>query len=197
MKKLFIPFILAACLTLSANAAKKVSPIADIKSISFCGVDFSKSRINGSTDTPDKLRKAYDEINRLFMSEPQKYNVAKLTGKVVDKIHIDAVADLNKDIPDESLKTMSNSHSVSDEDINSTLKNLNLDGLSGVGFVIVAQQLNKSNDIASYVMVFFDIESRNVVSKFVLNGKPGGFGLRNFWAASVLDSMTKIKKYKE
>lgn len=197
MKRLFVPFILVACLTLSANAQKTEKPFADIKSLTFCGVDFSKGRIYASTDSPDKLRNAYKEINQLFINEPIKYDIAELTGKAVNDVRINAVNDLNENISDESIKTMSSNYIVSDEDINSTLRELNLDGLSGVGLVVVAQHLSKTKNIASYVMVFFDIESRNVITKFTLTGKPGGAGVRNYWASSVHEAMKKIKKYKE
>lgn len=197
MGRLFIPFILAACLTLSANAAKKVSPIAKLNNITFYGVDFSQGKIFGSTDTPDKLRKAYADINMLFITEPNKYDIAKLLGKDVKDVRIEAVSESNEDIDDDYLKTFSSSFTINDENLVNSLKNLEIENGSGVGFVMVMQQLNKPAEEGTYQLVFFDIDTRNIITRWTMRGKAGGIGLRNFWAKSVLEVLKQVKGYKE
>lgn len=197
MKRFILPLILIGCMSLATSATNKVNPIADFDNITFFGVDFSKSRIYGSTDTPDKLRKAYADLNMLFITEPGKYDIAKLLGKNVKDVRIDAVTNLNDSIPDNAIKTMSSSFMPDNEQIANTVKELNTFNYNGIGFVVVAQLLNKPAENATYMMVFFDIETRSILKQFQLDGEPGGIGVRNFWAASVLDALSKIKSYKE
>lgn len=189
--------MLIAGLTLSANAQKKVSPIAKLDNITFYGIDFSQGKIYGSTDKPDKLRQAYADINMLFVTEPAKFDIAKLLGKNVKDVRIDAVSESNENIPDDYLKTFSSSFTINDENIVNSLKNLIIDNGSGVGFVMVMQQLNKSNETATYQLVFFDIETRNIITRWTMSGEPGGGGIRNYWGNSVYDVLSKVKKYKE
>lgn len=190
-----------ACVAISANAqktAKKKSPIANIESISFYGVDFSQGKVYGATDEADKLKKAYEEINNLFVTEASKYNVEELTGKKVNNINVKAVSSSNSGIPADNVKTTNSGFSINDQNVATALRNLKIDsGDSGTGFVIVVHQLNKSTQVGTFQMVFFDIKSRNIVSSFKLTGAASGFGLRNYWAGSVYDAMKKVKKYKQ
>ena len=201
MKKLLLSVLMIASVVISANAqktAKKKSPIANIESISFYGVDFSQGKVYGATDEPEKLKKAFEEINGLFLSEPAKYNVAELTGKPVNKTNVQAVSASNSGVSANSVKTQDGSFTISEANIKTALKNLKIEsGDSGTGFVVVAQQLNKTTQVGTFYMVFFDIKSRNIVSSFKLTGAASGFGLRNYWAASVYDAMKKVKKYKQ
>lgn len=197
MKRIILPLILIGCMSFTTNASGKADPIADFDNITFFGVDFSKSRIYGSTDTPDKLRKAYADLNMLFITESGKYDIAKLLGKNVKDVRIDAVTDMNDSIPDNAIKTMSSSYMPDSGQTANTVKELNTFDYSGIGFVVVAQLLNKPAENATYMMVFFDIETRTILKQFQLNGEPGGIGVRNFWAASVLDALGKIRKYRE
>ncbi|MBR5957916.1 MAG: hypothetical protein IKZ99_06095 [Salinivirgaceae bacterium] len=201
MKKLLLSVLMIACVAISANAqktAKKKSPIANIESISFYGVDFSQGKVYGATDEADKLKKAFEEINGLFVSQPAKYNVAELTGKKVNRTNVKAVSTSNSNIPAGNVKTTNSNFTISNQNITAALKNLKIDaGDSGTGFVVVTQQLNKTSGVGTYYMVFFDIKTRNIVSSFKLTGVAAGSGLRDYWAASVYDAMKKIKKYKQ
>jgi len=201
MKKLLLSVLMIACVAMSANAqktAKKKSPIANIESFSFYGVDYSQSRVYSAEEEPEKMKKAFSDINLLFVSEADKYNLATYTGKKVNKVDVQAVSASNQNIPSGNVKTTDANYSINDANITTVLKNLKIsDSDSGTGFVVVAQLLNKATAIASYQMVFFDIKTRNVVTKFKLTGEAGGFGLRNYWAGSVDNALKKVKKYKQ
>jgi len=189
MKKIVLSRLMIAAIVTSANAqktAKKKSPIANIESFSFYGIDYSQGRVFGASDEPEKLKKAFGDINMLFVNEADKYDLTKLTGKKVNKTDIMAVSDANKNIPADNVKTLDGNFSIkiSDDD-------------SGVGFVMIAQLLNKATEVVSYQMVFFDVKTRNIVTRFTLTGEAGGFGLRNYWAGSAYDALKKVKKYKQ
>ncbi|MBR3567380.1 MAG: hypothetical protein IKN94_03815 [Salinivirgaceae bacterium] len=197
MKRIVLSLALAA-ICLSAAAQKKTSPLAGLGSMTFYGIDFSKGRVYGSVDEPEKLRKAFRDINMLFIMEPEKYNVAKFVGKPMNEIRVDAVTNMNDTIPLDSIITIVKGHAISESDIEQTVKNLNIVSYNtGVGLVIIMETLDKPAETGTFVFVLFDIDTRTVTRHWALSGEPGGFGLRNYWAHSVYDALSKVKTYKE
>lgn len=197
MKRLLLSLAIMCGLALLTAAQQKTSPFAGLGAISFYGVDFSKGRIYGSVDEPQKLRTAYADINMLFITEPEKYNVAKYTGKPMNEVRPDAVTNMNDTIPDDSLKTFEKTHVISDADIEQTLKGLNIVRGSGLGLVMIMQYLDKPAEKGTFVFVLFNVEERTIVRRWTMTGTPGGFGLRNYWAHAILDVLSKVKTYKD
>ena len=64
---------------------------------------------------------------------------------------------------------------------------------SGDGFIVIATLLDKSTNKATYKVVLFDIETREIIREKEFTSKAGGFGLRNFWAKTIY---TLTKKFK-
>lgn len=197
MKKILFSLALAA-ICFSAAAQKKSSPLAGLGSMTFYGIDFSKGRVYGAADEPEKLRKAFGDINMLFIMEPEKYDVAKFVGKPMNDIRIDAVTNMNDTIPLDSIKTVVKGHTIGDSAIVQTVKDLCIVSYNhGMGLVMIMETLDKPAELGTFVFVLFDIDTRNVISHWKLSGQPGGFGLRNYWARSVYEALEKVKTYKE
>ena len=185
-------------LIFSAAAQKKSSPLAGLGSMTFYGIDFSKGRVYGAADEPEKLRKAFGDINMLFITEPEKYNVAKFVGKPMNDIRIDAVTNMNDTIPLDSIKTIVKGHTLSDSAIAQTVKDLSIVPYNhGMGLVMIMETLDKPGEEGTFEFVLFDIDTRNVISHWSLSGSPAGFGVRNYWAHSVYEALEKVKTYKE
>ena len=198
MKRIILSLALMGGLIFSASAQKKSSPLAGLGSMTFYGIDFSKGRVYGSVDEPEKLRKAFGDINMLFITEPEKYNVAKFVGKPMNDIRIDAVTNMNDTIPLDSIKTIVKGHTISDSTIAQTVKDLSIVSYNhGMGLVMIMETLDKPGELGTFVFVLFDIDTRNVISHWTLSGTPAGFGVRNYWAHSVYEALEKVKTYKE
>lgn len=198
MKRILLSLALMGGLVFSAAAQKKSSPLAGLGSMTFYGIDFSKGRVYGSVDEPEKLRKAFGDINMLFITEPEKYNVAKFVGKPMNDIRIDAVTNMNDTIPLDSIKTIVKGHTISDSTIAQTVKDLSIVSYNhGMGLVMIMETLDKPGELGTFVFVLFDIDTRNVLSHWTLSGTPAGFGVRNYWAHSVYEALEKVKTYKE
>ena len=56
--------------------------------------------------------------------------------------------------------------------------------------------MNKPQNRAYYELITFNIATREILSQKEVNGKAGGFGLRNFWAGSIY-SVIKSNKFKK
>ena len=198
MKRIIISLIIVGGMIFSAAAQKKSSPLAGLGSMTFYGIDFSKGRVYGATDEPEKLRKAFGDINMLFITEPEKYNVAKFVGKPMNEIRIDAVTNMNDTIPLDSIKTIVKGHTISDSTIAQTVRDLSIVSYNhGMGLVMIMQTLDKPGELGTFIFVLFDIDTRNIISHWTLSGVPAGFGLRNYWAHSVHEALGKVKTYKE
>lgn len=186
---------MAAAAFAATVAQAQPAELSKVEEITFFGVDFSKGRIYAADNTPAEMREAYSRINNLFMSEPDKYDVEKYTGKPLADIKLSPVADLNAAIPDDAVSTFRKEYKITAADTDSTAAALASPDAKGVGFVIVMQQLNKAKERATYHMVFFDMQSGAVLLRMEEEGDAGGFGLRNYWAASVLDAMKHMKRH--
>ena len=198
MKQLLLSLAIVCGLAFSATAQKKSSPLAGLGSMTFYGIDFSKGRVYGAADEPEKLRKAFGDINMLFITEPEKYNVAKFVGKPMNDIRIDAVTNMNDTIPLDSIKTIVKGHTISDSVIAQTVKDLQIVSYNhGLGLCMIMETLDKPGELGTFIFVLFDIDTRKVISHWTLSGKPAGFGVRNYWAHSVYEALEKVKTYKE
>lgn len=198
MKRIVLSMAMMAVLVFSAAAQKKTSPLAGLGSMTFYGIDFSKGRVYGVADEPEKLRKAFGDINLLFIMEPEKYNVAQFVGKPMNDIRIDAVTNMNDTIPLDSITTVVKGHKLTEADIVKTVKDLSIVPYEhGLGLVMIMETLDKPAELGTFAFVLFDIDSRSVIRHWSLSGEPGGFGLRNYWGRSVYNALGKVKTYKD
>ncbi|MEG2370276.1 MAG: hypothetical protein RSB23_03830 [Alistipes sp.] len=192
MKKLlFFLFLTAIC---STNSFAQTSAI-------FYGVDFSQVKVRGAGEPDAAFVQAFERINDLFISQGEKFNVAKYTRQPIASQELDvAQKAMNKAFD----TAQTNSHTLLTNDANydcrkqidTQIANYELPQKEGTGIVIIANILDKSRDRGSYYFVSFDIASRKVTRCILAEGKPGGFGLRNYWANSLALAMKKYYKLK-
>ena len=160
------------------------------------GIDFSEVKVSGAkeTETNEKFAQAFIAINTLLISEPESYDFSRMLGgtaavvlePLFQKLEDCDYSDLRQRTP-----------VIPKIDAASVVKGYVLPQTSGYGVVLVAKLLDKISDKAFYDLVVFDIATRNVLIKQEVSGNAGGFGLRNFWAASVRDVLKKTKLYKK
>lgn len=195
MKKALVLLLMLANFSLSYSK-KLVSPIAKIDSFTFYGVDYSKCHTYGWDEYADKTLADLASINRLFISEMSKYDLAKFTEKrVVAYDFSNSVRATELANPD-SLETTSASYILNKEEIEQAVQKLKLKETQGVGFIVYGCLLNKKENTASYKLVFFDIESRKIKTAWYATGRAGGFGARNYWAKSLYNVLSKMKEYR-
>lgn len=162
--------------------------------ISFYGTDFSLVKVYGSDNSPYQFQEAFYSMNRLFLSEPKKYNVGKILGVNVTAVDLEAVEKQNKKIDlSELLITGYGGYTLTDQQIKQAVKELPIAKKEGVGVVMIAEILNKSSERGSFKIVFFDTANKQVLEVRDGKGKARGFGLRNYWAHSMLEALKKAK----
>lgn len=165
----------------------------DATGVNFYGVDFSLVKIRNASETPTEFKKMFYDLNFLFISEPKKFNVAKYLNKSLNKMSLEAVNQVNRNINEKDMTTQRESNEIDPKVMAEHIKSLPIKDDKGIGVVMVAKLLDKTSNRGYYQLVYFDIETRELLSSFPLDGKSQGFGLRNFWAATVYKSLKSIK----
>lgn len=170
------------------------SDLLNSPSVIFFGLDFREARLIGSEgfSNPYHIKSEYfDRWNYLMAEERDKYDIKKYFGKKNVDYSLTPVQKANQTVDPEKL-VINDPYTLNKEKIPSLITNLEIDpDLKGLGLIFIVEYFNKLRERGSYYAVFFDIESRNVLSMSRREGKPGGFGLRNFWARAILEGMER------
>lgn len=185
--------ILLGCIS---SFAQNPSQLEGIGEITFFGVDFSKVKVFAAEETPSEFVNAFEGINNLFLTEADKYIglLERRLHRPIDCVDIEPVIDRLQDIDLESLKTLRTVRNFTDDEISQMVRDLPIgEDLSGTGLVILANCLDKSAPAGHYVFVFFDIDTRDIISSWKMYGEARGFGLRNYWARSVYKAIDYIR----
>jgi hypothetical protein len=167
--------------------------ITSVSNINFYGVDFSHANLFGLSETPEAIESGLCRINNLFLSEAKKYNVEKYFKKTVLAYCLESVNKNNERMSASQLPSENKSAELSEEQIDEILSGLSCGKNDQTGLVFIAENLSKPTEKATYRIVFFDEKTKEIIFQKQLTGKPGGFGIRNFWAASVLKVMKDWK----
>lgn len=154
------------------------------------GVDFSHAKVYASGESVEQFAKAFEGINMLIVTEPEKYDFSRILNKKVNTV-IEPMIKIVSSHDYSNLKSLSNTYDYTS--YSSIIKSYDLPQTEGVGIVLVAKLLNKPMATASYELIMFDIASRKILYNNEFTGKAKGFGLRNFWAGSVYDIIKSVK----
>ena len=190
MKKLLL--FLACIMSISFANAQFRS-----KQVYAYGVDFAYVKVLGAGETPAQFSKAFEGINRLLLNEPGKYDVSAMVNKRVF-VDIDPMLERLSGCDYSDIKIYKKNEAVA-LDCEEIVKEYELAEEEGVGIVLIAKLLNKPSEEGTFYVVQFDIATREVQFCKEVRGEAGGYGLRNYWAASVCEVIeaTRVRLDKE
>lgn len=164
-----------------AFAQTGVTDVKEVKSVVFYGVDFSMAKAYGVGESPQVLKKAYADINQLFVKESAKYNVSLYFSKE-DVLNSFDLVDKRNSAIDVASVMGSKRYSIAKSQLDSLIKVYDIPNGKGVGLVIVAERLDKQDAIGYFHVVFFNQTTKEILYTKEVSGAARGFGLRNFWA---------------
>lgn len=182
MKRLFVFIVTltAAMLCAFAQSSEKVL---------YYGVDFSDVKVISASETEADFAGAFEGINNLMVDEADKYDFSRAIGMPV-------VPCLEYMIRQTRLNDYSDMkvYNLIENDIDpeEKVKSYELKETSGLGLVVIAEVLNKPTTMATYKLVLFDIETREIKECREFTTEARGFGLRNYWAHTVY-KITRIR----
>ena len=169
--------------------------------ITWLGIDYSHVKLIGSfTQFENAGNKAAYQIrnayfpgwNNIILHEREKYDLRAALRKDYLDYDIVAITEINSKA---SLEEMEATRPVrySTEDIQNFVNEYNLEGQKGLGVLMVAERMDKYNEEAFFHFVVINIKTKEILVQERLRGRPGGFGLKNYWARPVLHIINDVK----
>jgi hypothetical protein len=170
--------------------------------LTYLGVDFSLTKVQGEAITADELHNKFEPINSVITTEQKKYSVADAFKRTTSiNYYVDAVNKVNADADAAKMKTdnISDLGTVTPDDIAKHVKSYNLGSKTGIGLVFIMDGMSKTNKEAAMYATLINLSTKKVLLSEKISGKAQGFGFRNYWAYTVYKVLHTIdtSKYKE
>lgn len=178
-----IIFVFVAVLTVWCGRAQSLSEMP--KPFCVYGVDFSQVKICGAAESSFEFADAFQRINMLLLSEPEKYNFERFLHSPVATVDIEPVRQNNA--TGDYATQFNREIKIGEAELQALVNGYELDATEGTGVILVALLLDKTQAKAAYDVIFFDVPTRKLLAVYRMSGKAGGFGLRNYWARSVYE----------
>ena len=173
-----------------------------VPKMNFYGVDFTLVKTFGVKEEPGKVAKAFEEINKLIVSETKKYpygnfftkyireidqskELKKIQFTTFDNVSIDEAIYRARIMNEAGMPTYSKTFKIDEAAVVALVKSFNTGKDIGYGVLYVAELLDKEAGIGNYIAVCFNVKTKKIVFTDRVSGKAGGFGLRNYWASSL------------
>jgi len=204
--KLFVLNAVFFVLTLGTTFGQSQSDLfgkSDVK-ISWMGIDYTQVKLIGDFSAfagagnrnVSELRDTYfPGWNKLIVNEPDKYDVKGMLRKPNMIYDLDLIMAINSEAAVEEMEAY-DTPNYSKEEIQDFVKKYNLKKKEGIGIVLIAESMNKIKQEAFYHFVAFNMKNGKVILHERMRGEPGGFGVRNYWAASYREVINQIQKRK-
>lgn len=195
MKKLFtfLFAIFSVIFTVSAQ-----NDLFHSEEIVWYGIDFSNAKFVGEfsqfADAGIKSNKEiqvqyFPEWNDLIINEAGKYNIRKFYGFDFFANELDLVMKKNAAADINLIFDPSTPNRLSNEKIQKMINSYNIKGKKGLGLVFIVDSFNKIEEYGYIYVTFFDQATKKVLSTNLYEGKPGGIGVKNYWARVILRVM--------
>ncbi|MBN2632639.1 MAG: hypothetical protein JXR66_03720 [Bacteroidales bacterium] len=197
-RKFLFPVILFICNISAYSQNAEDLFVRTGPEIVWLGVDFTQVKLYGDHGTvgQDELIPLFDAINRLIITEREKYNLADALRRDDIPFNLEMVTKLNSGINPGSLFPLSSAEEKSrlDEDAISVLvKQYDVPDSEGIGLIFFMESIDKTTERGTMWVTFFRLADRNLLFTEKLSGTAGGFGFRNHWARTVYEVISQIR----
>jgi hypothetical protein len=194
----FLFGLLMAISTTATLQAQNESEFFENTKAVWYGIDFSNARFIGShgfTNPSDVKARFFNMWNMIVLNEYKKYDVGETYRKNIVKNDLSIVDERNQRPDPYKMVTNDNSYQLSEADIASMIKEYPTEGQNGaLGAVFIVESFNKNTNLGHIWVTFFDPATKEIVFLKKSSQKPGGFGLRNYWARTVYNTLKQHKK---
>ncbi|MGC4034520.1 MAG: hypothetical protein QM764_01075 [Chitinophagaceae bacterium] len=189
----FLTTVVASAQTLKDMFSNSETPVF------YYGIDFTKAKLidDATASASDVRDNKYTAINQLIINESDKYDLKAAFNRTVDH-DISEVNKRNEKANAEAIMSTSSAdfHRLKESDIDAIVKSFDAGGKKAVGLLFIVEAMSKSQKSMAVWVTLFDPKSKKVLMTERMEGKATGFGFRNYWAGSIKDVLTDIKKKK-
>ncbi|NPD45781.1 hypothetical protein [Lentimicrobium sp. S6] len=170
------------------------------KDMVFYGLDFTQARFTGGSGltSPASMQDKYmPALNELMMDERKRYDVAKSYKKKNVEYNFYRADDLNAafDVYDHYVN--GKIENLSEEQIQSVVQNYKDEKHSGLGLVYIIDEVSHGNNLISIQIVFFDIDTQEVLLVKRARGGMKGFSIRNYYAGGIRQIIKESQEFYE
>ena len=167
--------------------------------ITWLGLDMTGAKLIGdrqrwgSTSDVMHLMEAWNDI---MIKEHDKFNLKSAIQKDALDEGFDVTKEHNAGLDiSEIFSDDKNDHvRLKANDIAAIVAEYDFKKNKGIGVMFNVESFNKLEDEAVVWVTFVNMDTKEVFFTERMTGGPGGAGLRNFWANSIYDIITKIKR---
>lgn len=172
----------------------------DIK-VSWLGIDFSHVKLIGDFSqffgaglkSTNQIKDEYFVgWNTIIMNEPKKYDIKSMLRKGDIFYDVDMIMGLNAKAPLETIESY-NTPKYTKENIKGFVDAYNLESKEGLGVLFIAECLNKNAAEGIFHFLIINMKTKEILVEKRMSSVPSGFGLRNYWAASIYKIIKDIK----
>ena len=191
MKKLkIIPCIILILYIIGCSTTPEREKVLSERTVVWMGIDYSLAKFSDIEESPEAVFEKLPAINNVVVNEAAKYNVKKYFRK--SEVTYDlTIANSNNSKIDAAKLMTTGIYTITPDDVKKLINSYNIKDKTGMGLVFVAENMNKSKKTGSYYVCFFDLATKDIIDSERVQGKASGFGLRNYWARSVLEVMKR------
>ena len=203
--QIFVVILLSICWKSNYSQIKKAKDIFTSDEVVWYGLDFSNAKFIGKfnhdlSQIPvsefELVTKYIPAWNALVIMEPNNFDLKNAFRKKSIYNDLNPVKTRNDRINVEGIKTL-NSHLIAKSEIPKMISEYkDGDKHEGLGLTFIVESFDKSNELGSFWVVFFDIKTKLVLFSEHCSGEPLGFGLRNYWAGSLKHVLKDIQYIK-
>lgn len=193
--------VLSLCFLAWAGIAQAqvITDVYNATDVTWYGLDFTQSKMVGdfgADGDPETIRDQYFKSwNTLLQNEREKYDLKKFFHKTKVEYSLEKVKERNKAVDASKLMLPAGSKvpQLSLATIEEITKEYVDAAKKGLGAFMIIESFDKSAQMGTVDVVFFDIETGKVYMAKRFSKEPGGFGLRNYWAKSVFLTLEEIE----
>jgi hypothetical protein len=187
--KLFFSVLALTFCVAGATMAQDKAKAKSEQAITWYGVDFTVGKFTLVVEEPSLIVNQYlKSINQLIQMEPEKFDLKKWFKKTDVKMDLDQVNERNSKI-DPGTLVITDEYKITPDDVKGVIAKYDTKGKPGLGLIFVAENLHKVKQTASYYVVFFNQDTKEIVDAQRFEVKAVGIGFRNYWAGSVYNIM--------
>jgi len=164
--------------------------------ITWLGADFSHATIEDfcGCEPAQFAQQIIPSINEVVVKEASKYDFAKFLQKSDFISDITSVTKSNESIdPNAMVRTEATHKTLDKATIAKIVASYDLTGKKGVGVVLIYESLSKRNLKAIMYLTYVQMPEGKIILSKQVEGKPGGFGVRNYWAATIYSFLKEYK----
>ncbi len=191
-RKLIIASLFFLTLQIDAQTVRDIFS-SKFTNISFLGLDFSKANFIGPEfNNPQQIKEQYfKEWNDILMAE-SKYDLKAPLRKANINFDFSITAKRNASVATDKLVVYDPVFLTLD-DIASMVKDYQTADKTGIGLTFIVNLFDYVKGKSVVNVVFFDMASKKILLLETLRGEPGGSGIRNYWANSIANIISKVE----